>query len=70
MSNSLRRSLSGLTSAFPSALSPKLLEELRSWWRWKKPCGYLFPSTAGQRGTHQPISDKTVRSVYFGDCAG
>jgi integrase len=30
-------------------LSPKLLEELRSYWQWKKPCGYLFPSTAGQR---------------------
>ena len=41
-------------------LSPKLLEELRSWLRWKKPCGYLFPSTAGQRGTDQAISDKTV----------
>ena len=41
-------------------LSPKLLEELRSWWRWKKPRGYLFPSTAGQRGVDQPISDKTV----------
>ncbi len=41
-------------------LSPKLLEELRSWWRWKKPQGYLFPSTEGQRGTGQPISDKTV----------
>jgi integrase len=41
-------------------LSPKLLEELRSWWRWKKPQGYLFPSTEGQRGTDQPISDKTV----------
>ena len=41
-------------------LSPKLLEELRSWWRWKKPRGYLFPSTAGQRGLDQPISDKTV----------
>ena len=35
-------------------LSPKLLEELRSWWRWKKPRGYLFPSTAGQRGTQHP----------------
>jgi integrase/recombinase XerD len=23
-------------------LSPKLLEELRNLWRWKKPCGYLF----------------------------
>jgi integrase/recombinase XerD len=31
-------------------LSPKLLEELRDWWRLKKPRGYLFPSTAGQRG--------------------
>jgi integrase len=30
-------------------LSPKLLEELRSYWQWKKPRGYLFPSTAGQR---------------------
>jgi hypothetical protein len=37
-----------------------LLEELRSYWRWKKPRGYLFPSTAGQRGLDQPISDKTV----------
>lgn len=41
-------------------LSPELLEELRSWWRWKKPQGYLFPSTQGQLGTDQPISDKTV----------
>jgi integrase len=41
-------------------LSPKLLEELRSYWRWKKPRGYLFPSTAGQRGVDQPISDKTI----------
>jgi site-specific recombinase XerD len=42
------------------ALSPKLLEELRGYWRWKKPRGYLFPSTAGQRGVDQPISDKTI----------
>ena len=41
-------------------LSPGLLEELRSWWRWKKPNDYLFPSTEGQRGTDQPISDKAV----------
>ena len=41
-------------------LSPKLLEELRSYWQWKKPRGYLFPSTAGQRGVDQSISDKTV----------
>ena len=37
-------------------LSPKLLEELRSYWQWKKPRGYLFPSTAGQRGVDQSIS--------------
>ncbi len=41
-------------------LSPKLLEELRSYWPWKKPRGYLFPSTAGQRGVDQSISDKTI----------
>jgi site-specific recombinase XerD len=41
-------------------LSPKLLEELRSYWQWKKPRGYLFPSTAGQRGVDQSISDKTI----------
>ncbi len=41
-------------------LSPKLLEELRSWWRWKKPARLSFPSTAGQRGVDQSISDKTV----------
>ena len=41
-------------------LTPKLLEELRSYWRWKKPRIYLFPSTSGHRGVEQPISDKTV----------
>ena len=41
-------------------LSPKLLEELRGYWRWKRPRGYLFPSTAGQRGVDQSISDKTI----------
>jgi site-specific recombinase XerD len=41
-------------------LTPKLLEELRSYWRWKKPRLYLFPSTSGQRGVEQPISDKTI----------
>src|SRR5258708_1427271 len=53
-------------------LSPKLLEELRSWLRWKKPCGYLFPSTAGQRGTDQAISDKTVWNACraAATCAG
>jgi integrase/recombinase XerD len=41
-------------------LSPKLLEKLRSYWQWKKPRGYLFPSTAGQRRVDQSISDKTI----------
>jgi integrase/recombinase XerD len=41
-------------------LSPKLLEALREYWRWKKPRVYLFPSTAGQRGVDAPISDKMV----------
>jgi integrase/recombinase XerD len=41
-------------------LSPKLLEELRSYWQWKEPRRYLFPSTAGQRGVDQSISDKTI----------
>jgi integrase/recombinase XerD len=40
--------------------SPALLETLREYWRWKKPRTYLFPSSKSQRGTDQPISDKTV----------
>jgi site-specific recombinase XerD len=41
-------------------LTPKLLEALRQYWRWKKPRVYLFPSTPGHRGVEQPISDETV----------
>jgi len=41
-------------------LSPKLLEALREYWRWKKPRVYLFPSTPGQRGVDEPMSDKVV----------
>lgn len=44
-------------------LSPKLLQALREYWRWKKPKGYLFPS---QRGPEQPISDKTVWHICKG----
>ena len=40
-------------------MTPKLLEALREYWRWKRPKVYLFPSTEGQRGTDQPISDHT-----------
>jgi integrase/recombinase XerD len=41
-------------------LSPKLLEALHEYWRWKKPKVYLFPSASGHRGLEGPISDKTV----------
>ncbi len=41
-------------------MTPKLLDALREYWRWKKPKVYLFPSTSGHRGVEQPISDKTV----------
>src|ERR1700737_498278 len=41
-------------------LTPKLLEELRDYWRWEKPRVYLFPSKMGDPSIEQPISDKTV----------
>ena len=41
-------------------MTPKLLEALREYWRWKRPKLYLFPSTEGQRGIDQPISDHTI----------
>lgn len=44
-------------------MTTKLLEALREYWRWKRPKLYLFPSTEGQRGIEQPISDKTIWHV-------
>jgi integrase/recombinase XerD len=41
-------------------MTPKLLDILREYWRWKRPKVYLFPSTSGHRGVEHPISDKTV----------
>ena len=41
-------------------MTPKLLDILREYWRWKRPKVYLFPSTSGHRGGEHPISDKTV----------
>src|SRR5262249_39793918 len=41
-------------------LSPRLLEALREYWRWKRPKIYLFPSTLARRGVEAPISDKVV----------
>ena len=44
-------------------LTPKLLEALRDYWRWKKPRLYLFPSRMSAPDVEQPISDKTVWNV-------
>lgn len=44
-------------------LTPKLLEALRDYWRWKQPRVYLFPSRLGDRSIEPPISDKTVWNV-------
>jgi len=40
-------------------LSPKLLEVLRAYWKWRKPKTYLFPSYQRKR-SEQPITSKTV----------
>jgi len=47
-------------------LSPKLLETLRDYWRWKKPQAYLFPGEAkqGSKGDHL-----TPKAVYHA-CKG
>src|SRR6516162_9139953 len=45
-------------------LSPRLLEVLRAYWKWRKPKTYLFPSYHSKR-REQPISSKTV---YYAVC--
>jgi len=40
-------------------LSPRLLEVLRAYWRWRKPKVYLFPSLYRNR-PEQPITSKTI----------
>jgi integrase/recombinase XerD len=40
-------------------LSPRLLEVLRAYWKWRKPKTYLFPSPYRSR-TERPIDSKTV----------
>jgi integrase/recombinase XerD len=40
-------------------LSPRLLEVLRAYWKWRKPQTYLFPSPYRSR-TERPIDSKTV----------
>ena len=41
-------------------LSPKLLETLREYWRWKKPQIYLFPGEAKQGSKGDPLTPKAV----------
>ncbi len=41
-------------------LSPKLLETLREYWRWKKPQVYLFPSEAKQGSNGDHLTSKAV----------
>jgi len=45
-------------------LSPRLLEVLRDYWKWRKPKTYLFPSYHRKR-REQPISSRTV---YYAVC--
>ena len=40
-------------------LSPRLLEVLRDYWKWRKPKTYLFPSLY-RKQPEQPIDSKTV----------
>jgi integrase/recombinase XerD len=40
-------------------LSPRLLEVLRAYWKWRKPKVYLFPSLLRRR-VEQPIHSKTI----------
>src|SRR5262247_1558615 len=40
-------------------LSPRLLEMLRAYWKWRKPKIYMFPSYQRKR-REQPITSKTV----------
>ena len=41
-------------------LSPKLLEALRAYWRWRKPKTFFFPGTVKHRRADVPLSSNTV----------
>jgi site-specific recombinase XerD len=41
-------------------LSPKLLETLREYWRWRRPRAYLFPCGAPGRNKDVPLTTKAV----------
>jgi integrase/recombinase XerD len=42
-------------------LSPRLLEELRSYWKWGRPKEWLFPSSADPA---QPMVDATAQRIF------
>lgn len=42
-------------------LSPRLLQELRQYWKWCRPRGWLFP--AG-RDPHAPMIDSTAQRIF------
>jgi integrase len=41
-------------------LSPKLLETLREYWRWRRPQSYLFPGGAANHAKDVPITGKGI----------
>ena len=47
-------------------LSPKLLETLREYWRWKKPREYLFPGEAKQGSNGEHLTSKAVYHAVKG----
>ena len=42
-------------------LSPRLLEELRSYWRWRRPSAWLFPAS---HDPAQPMVDATAQRIF------
>jgi len=47
-------------------LSPKLLETLREYWRWKKPRTYLFPGHAQRGSTGEHLTSKAIYHAVKG----
>ena len=44
-----------------SLLSPRLLEELRAYWREYRPVRWLFPARGGQK----PLDDSSAQKIYY-----
>jgi integrase/recombinase XerD len=43
-------------------LSPRLLQELRGYWKWCRPQEWLFPSS---RDPHKPMLDDTAQRIFY-----